>query len=70
VSSLLKVVNKLKDEQWTKIIESAWVCIKQKGLTTIVTVESMSSDFEIEDGDDDLKPQAMSIIDDDDDMYA
>jgi hypothetical protein len=74
VSSLLKVVDKLKDEQWIKIIEGAWVYVKQKSLDPLATVigtASASSDFEMEDDDDDLKLQATPDDENDDDnLYA
>jgi len=52
-SALAKMVAKLKDHQWTKILDAAAVQARHRKVDTsniLITIED-SSDFELEDGD-------------------
>ena len=74
MSNLVKIINKLKDEQWTSIITSAWAHVKPKGLDVpaATTLAPVSSDFEIEDNDvrmdSEVEPAAETLSDDE--MYG
>jgi hypothetical protein len=56
VTRLLNLVSKLKEMQWTKIIDGAMALAKQRKVepldADVLVIES--SDFEIEDGDEEL----------------
>ena len=58
-SSLVKVVLKLKDKQWEKIVEAAARSSKKKqetisAMVPQATVSSSESDFELADDDEDI----------------
>jgi hypothetical protein len=68
-SKILKLVKKLNDVQWDKILEAATCYAKDK--TVIVPAaadsapeDSSDSDFELEDGDEDLVPSKAANDDD------
>ena len=74
MSSLLKIISKLKDEQWTNIIRSAWAHVKPKGLDVLAKTAAgpLSSDFEIEDNDMEVEPAPPenSVNKSDENMYG
>jgi hypothetical protein len=66
VTSLLKFVEKLQEKQWTKIIDGASALGKPRKVEAdIIMIDS--SDYEIEDGDEDLEPEP-ELVDRDEDL--
>lgn len=72
VSSLLKLIGKLKEGQWAKILESASLYARQKKIDAveILCASLDSSDYELEDGDEDLVAEEGDddIVDGDNDI--
>ena len=69
-SNILKLVKKLNDIQWEKIVQAATSLTKQKKTVPISSYidisDSSDSDFELKDGDEDLKPVKVEAADNND----
>jgi hypothetical protein len=68
-SNILKLIKKLNDIQWEKILQAATSLTKQKKTVPISSYidipNSSDSDFELKDGDEDLKPVKVEAVNND-----